>query len=291
MDYDDLSKHPNVAYDFVSRLHKDSIQYSEELMKSLMKLDSLVCNMQERPLRRSMVQKIQALLDMVDEINNELHDMQEKLNEKRIAEQAINNQPVQQPSQAAVSAVNDQPTVKPVQQPDNNKTAVPQPAVPQPQSPDEYEYDDAEYEEELTRAQYARLKPLWKSLRWSPRTDEQENPDSYIVRVFAPGMSTDQFDIGMDRGGVVSIRATKTPSLSDIRNLRNEARALGATDVTEQHILQLASGKYGTMNLAYTLHDDADDQRITAKYDKGVLSLIVKKRPSVRRAPAYDWYW
>jgi HSP20 family molecular chaperone IbpA len=319
LDYDDLSKHPNVAYDYVSRLHHNSLQYSEDLMKSLLKLDSLVCNMKEKPLRKSIVQKIQTMLDMVDEVNNDLHDIQEKLNEKRMAEKqaeeerlaeekrkADQEKQVMEKKFAEEKALELQKLEKEKEQKmleERRRLEEQQRRLADQQKQleqrlmehmrrQEESVDDDESDEDEIRSQYASLSRVWPNLKWEPRTDVQEVQDAYVVHILAPAMSKDNFDIGMDNGHVLRVRATKVPSLDDLKHLRDEARTYGVGDINDSHVVQLASGRFGTMRLSYTVPDDVDDDRISAKYDNGVLTLILKKKPIRRiRQPTYDWLW
>lgn len=105
--------------------------------------------------------------------------------------------------------------------------------------------------------------PMWVNAETAPptiRIDVQEADDRYTVKADMPGVAKDDIRVEVD-GNLVSIAA----------ELRREK-----TDEKDGKVLR--SERYlGTMTRTFTLPSDVDAANADAKYDEGVLVLVLPK--------------
>ena len=102
-----------------------------------------------------------------------------------------------------------------------------------------------------------------------PAVNIRETPDNYVVEVAAPGMSKKDFTVQLD-GNTLTISSEK----------RNEEQ-------------QNDSEKYSRKEFSYqsffrTFHlpkEVVDSDKIHAKYDSGILKLVVPKREEAKQKP------
>jgi Molecular chaperone (small heat shock protein) len=100
-----------------------------------------------------------------------------------------------------------------------------------------------------------------RSARWGLLAAEvQENEDEVVVRLEAPGMEKDQFDINVIDGRYLSVRGEK-------RVQREEKRG-------RYHVMECA---YGSFERAVALPAEVDDSRARASYRSGVLRVTLPK--------------
>lgn len=99
------------------------------------------------------------------------------------------------------------------------------------------------------------------SARWGLLAAEvQENDDEVVVRLEAPGMEKEQFDISVIDGRYLSVRGEK-------RVQREEKRG-------RYHVMECA---YGRFERAVALPAEVDDSRAKASYRNGVLRISLPK--------------
>ncbi len=99
------------------------------------------------------------------------------------------------------------------------------------------------------------------SARWGLLAAEvQENEDEVVVRLEAPGMEKDQFDINVIDGRYLSVRGEK-------RVQREEKRG-------RYHVMECA---YGSFERAVALPTEVDDGGAKASYRNGVLRISLPK--------------
>ena len=116
----------------------------------------------------------------------------------------------------------------------------------------------------------------WQSSNYSntgttiPAVNIKETPDNYEVEVAAPGMNKKDFKVQLD-GNVLTISSEKT----DEREEKNDVRY-----TTREFSFQSFSR---TFNLQ---KDVIDTENIAAKYEDGVLHLLIpKKEPAKQKQP------
>ena len=104
---------------------------------------------------------------------------------------------------------------------------------------------------------------------WLPAVDVQENPTAYTFELELPGLSPEQVEVTADNG-VLTVRGEKS------RNIGKEGEE-GRYHVVER--------SYGSFVRAFQLPQGAQDDRITADFEHGVLRVRVPKaqRPQPRK--------
>jgi HSP20 family protein len=89
-------------------------------------------------------------------------------------------------------------------------------------------------------------------------------PTSIEVYAFAPGLKADKIDVTVDRG-VLSITGERAPS----------EEADKATTYTQERV-------YGSFRRALSLPEDADPDRISARYQDGLLQVSVARKEAMQ---------
>jgi len=99
-----------------------------------------------------------------------------------------------------------------------------------------------------------------------PATDISENDTEYNITAELPGIKKEDIDVSL-HDGVLSIEA----------HSKSEHEERGDKQIrSERH--------YGKFVRRFTLGDNADEQSVAAKFEDGVLKLVVKKR-AAQEAP------
>ena len=97
------------------------------------------------------------------------------------------------------------------------------------------------------------------------RVDVTESGESYKVTADLPGVSKDDINVSID-GNMVTI----------------EAEMKRSKETTDKSGKVLRSERYsGLMSRAFTLTQDVDDTKASAKYEDGVLTLELPKKESI----------
>jgi HSP20 family protein len=105
---------------------------------------------------------------------------------------------------------------------------------------------------------------LRHSARWGLLAAEvQETGDHVLIKLEAPGMSADAFDIQIHDGNVAVIRGEK-------RVQREQSKG-------RYHVMECA---YGQFERAIPLPAEVDESRAKASYRNGVLQLSLPKSPA-----------
>ena len=97
------------------------------------------------------------------------------------------------------------------------------------------------------------------------RVDVTEAGDSYKVSADLPGVNKEDINVSID-GNLVTI----------------EAEMKRSKETTDKSGKVLRSERYsGLMSRAFTLTQDVDDTKASAKYEDGVLTLVLPKKESI----------
>ena len=97
------------------------------------------------------------------------------------------------------------------------------------------------------------------------RVDVTESGEAYKVTADLPGVSKDDINVSID-GNMVTI----------------EAEMKRSKETTDKSGKVLRSERYsGLMSRAFTLTQDVDDTKASAKYEDGVLTLELPKKESI----------
>jgi HSP20 family protein len=92
---------------------------------------------------------------------------------------------------------------------------------------------------------------------FSPQVDIIEREKDFTLQVAVPGMDKDEFKISVD---------------GDRLTVAGERK-----QVTESKDFRHRELRYGAFSRSFVLPDEVDKERIEARYDKGILSLVIPK--------------
>ncbi|WP_180682290.1 Hsp20/alpha crystallin family protein [Tepidicella baoligensis] len=95
----------------------------------------------------------------------------------------------------------------------------------------------------------------------SIKVDVKENADAYILEAELPGVARDDIHVTID-GNVVTLRA--------------EIRQMDA-QTSDEKVLR-SERYYGSVTRSFQLPQEIDEQAAKAKYDNGVLRLMLPKK-------------
>ena len=97
-----------------------------------------------------------------------------------------------------------------------------------------------------------------------PAVNIGTTPSSIEVFAFAPGLNADKIDVTVDRGVL---------SISGERDAPEEAQK--ATAYTQERM-------YGAFRRAMSLPEDADPERINARYQDGLLQVSIARKEAMQ---------
>jgi HSP20 family protein len=114
--------------------------------------------------------------------------------------------------------------------------------------------------------------------------DVREDEAAYTLVGNLPGFSKDDIKVEID-GNQVNIRAEITPSTSETP-LNTQAQGTGAAPIPDANAASkakmLRNERYtGSFARGFSLPVDIDDAHSQAKYENGVLTLTLPKKPQV----------
>jgi len=101
-----------------------------------------------------------------------------------------------------------------------------------------------------------------------PAVNIKENDDQFELEVAAPGFAKNDFKIEIN-DGVLTIAAE--------HETKEEQKTNGYTR---------REFSYGAFTRKFTLPEDANDKDITAKYDNGILNVVLPKKEEAKPQPA-----
>ena len=103
-----------------------------------------------------------------------------------------------------------------------------------------------------------------------PAVNIKETADSYKVEVAAPGMTKNDFKVALE-GDLLTISSEKSEQQEEAENQKFTRREFS----------------YQSVERSFTLHKEVVDiDKIEAKYEDGVLSLLIPKKEEVKvKAP------
>lgn len=100
-----------------------------------------------------------------------------------------------------------------------------------------------------------------RSMRWTPSIDLTEDESRVLLEAEVPGMGPEDIEIILE-DGVLTIKGKKS--------LKKEEKKGGCV---------VAERSSGSFSRSFALPSDIETDGIQAKYDKGVLSVEVPKKP------------
>ncbi len=102
----------------------------------------------------------------------------------------------------------------------------------------------------------------------SPKVNIQENADNYHVEVAAPGMKRDDFNLTLDNN-VLTISSELKEDHED-KNGNYTRREFS----------------YQSFSRSFTLPESVEAEKIEAKYNDGILRIVIPKKEEAKQKPA-----
>lgn len=100
-----------------------------------------------------------------------------------------------------------------------------------------------------------------------PAVNIKELEKEYVIELAAPGMKKDDFQIEMDNG-VLTIMSEK-----------KEEKTNKDKKFTKREFY------YNEFKRSFTLPDTADSEKVEAKYEDGILTVTIAKKPEAQTLP------
>jgi len=284
---EDLISKPSEGKKFVTDLQHRCVSFSESLMKDLYTLDELTLKQEDRPKRKEQVQRIQSMISDVDNLNKKLHELVESMKTEELKKkEETKNSP--QPEQKE-------------KQPEKPKEAEkPQQPVEERQESDLKRYHKAEAEEAQRKAkadtefelqkqkeefearltdQSIRLEAYWRRMKLKPKMDVDEAVDGYLITSYIPGMRKEDIFISTSQEGrtpLLAVRGHRSPSMEELALMRRQL-ARNGIQPTDEAILRLGMGRFGTFLEKFAIPHDVDPDGIVGGYEGGELKVILPK--------------
>ncbi len=102
-----------------------------------------------------------------------------------------------------------------------------------------------------------------------PSVNIKEDKDAFHVEVAAPGFNKSDFNITLDDGLL---------TISSEKEVKNEVK--DDEKITRQEF------SYQSFSRSFTLPELVEEDKISAKYDKGILSITIPKKEEAKPKPA-----
>jgi HSP20 family protein len=101
-----------------------------------------------------------------------------------------------------------------------------------------------------------------------PKVNIKETADAYIVEMAVPGLKKSDFHIDLDN---------QVLSISTVTKEENESK--------EENYTRREFG-YSAFKRTFNLPETVDDEKINAKYENGILNILLPKREEAKQKPA-----
>jgi len=168
-----------------------------------------------------------------------------------------------------------------------------------------------EFKKELME-QAARLDPVWKSLKVSPKlaVEEGESPlflfglstnlilflsspamDGYMISGYIPGMRKDDVVVAVAKEGyspILNIRGCRIPTLEELALMRRQLVKAGINP-DDEAVVSLGKTRFGSFHEKYVVPKDVDSSEIQGRYEEGELVVVLPKVRLVQRPRGYGY--
>jgi HSP20 family molecular chaperone IbpA len=290
----------------IDALQRQTIGYSEALMRDLLTLDEIVGD-ELRPIRKRNVRDVQSLLDDVDALRKRLialhRDVKQRADAKR-AERAAQEAEAKAAAEAAALVA------QPPQQQQQQQQAPSSSSDEREQlhTEEDPSSDDSTGSSGAPPALEQPIKPAtdsiesvpWKSLRLEPEFHVNETDDGAIELIaYVPGLREKDIDIRLvDKGEQqqLEVAGLVLPTAAQAQQLWQSAVAMKQEDRrygprarfarTSASALALrgGAGRFGTFQQRFALPQDAASQDISASLQRGYLTVRIPRIIQRRRA-------
>ncbi len=104
------------------------------------------------------------------------------------------------------------------------------------------------------------------SAGWSPAIDVQEHENGFAVTVELPGLKAEDVELKIENG-VLSLIGEKKEEKEE------------GTEGSSRHVIER---RYGRFERSFALPRGVDTEKVTAKFDDGILTVTVPKAASAK---------
>ncbi|HEB77049.1 MAG TPA: Hsp20/alpha crystallin family protein [Methylothermaceae bacterium] len=102
------------------------------------------------------------------------------------------------------------------------------------------------------------------TVEWAPAVDIKEEADRYIVQADLPGIKPEDIEVTLEKGVLTIKGHRETEAKEEKENYKRIERF------------------YGSFFRRFTLPETVDEEKIEAKYENGVLTVVIPKKPEVQ---------
>jgi len=287
LDLQQLVNNPSEGKKLVDKLHQRCIGFSESLMKDLTTLDELTLRQEDRPKRKEQVQKIQSMVNDVDNLLGKLHELVELVKKEEAKQQQIEEEKkkVELEKQKEKQEKEKQEKEQEIEEDDDPSRTLEDilsNILQQQQKKTRNELDlqgkKEEFQKQLVK-QAQRLEPYWRKMKLNPRMDVEEELDRYVVSTYIPGMNQEDIQIAttMERGSpILTIKGHRSPTFEELTVMRRQLARSGI-EPSDETILKLGAGRFGTFLEKFALPKNVEVDEIRCNYEGGELIVVLPK--------------
>lgn len=117
-----------------------------------------------------------------------------------------------------------------------------------------------------------------------PSINISERKDQYKIEMAAPGLKKEDFNIEVE-GNMITISCEKESESSESKDKNGEKDRNGEKENGKRNnSYSRREYNYSRFSRSFTLPDYADTDRITAKYNDGILNLTIPKKPEAQKS-------
>jgi HSP20 family protein len=98
---------------------------------------------------------------------------------------------------------------------------------------------------------------------WTPAVDIKEEDDRFVLHADVPGVDPHEIDVTME-DGILTVRGERSSESKEEKDGYKRVERFN-----------------GTFYRRFVLPDTTDENKVSANYEKGVLELIIPKKPAV----------
>eukprot|EP00013_Stygamoeba_regulata_P010724 CAMPEP_0177674744 /NCGR_PEP_ID=MMETSP0447-20121125/26763_1 /TAXON_ID=0 /ORGANISM="Stygamoeba regulata, Strain BSH-02190019" /LENGTH=626 /DNA_ID=CAMNT_0019182949 /DNA_START=14 /DNA_END=1894 /DNA_ORIENTATION=- len=263
----------------VSALQKKCAYLTNELMRDLLELDSIVgSGADARTERKKKVTQVQSLLDDCDRVRERLGKLQHELHEQKAAASGSSSGDESAATSSAVgtaaSAMEEGADADEEEEAEDEMQDADQAAAAQAESP--------------PSSKKPKHESKWAKLRLRPQFDVQESANEFTLQTYVPNMAPDSIKVNVSEdGSTLTVEGFREPTAEEEEYLRRVlARRVPqqlTPEVEEDLLLRLGAGRYGAFREQYRLPaGDVDVENLEATYKGGYLLVVVPKNAECR---------
>jgi len=144
---------------------------------------------------------------------------------------------------------------------------------------------------ELEREKAKEMRNKWENMKLQPQMNVEERGDAYVITSHIPGLNKEQIELGFDeKSRTLTVSSVRVPSEQEENQIRSlikrnyiDSGQYSAAD-EELLLLKAAAGRFGKFKESFRLPQNADESKISAKYEGGTFLIIIPKQRRIQRS-------